>query len=221
MEISQEVANSFLGTSIALFSAAFIWFLKTTYEKHVKEMLILAKFERFFALNLRYLTDNFGFVDEWINSLKNNRPFSFYIQDYIVDDDESYKINNLLLINKLLPLNYKLKRTSFDLKNIYNNYWDNLIRIDATQDPQQKEINFKAQNENILVPLNSFKQNYEPLKNDIIEAVAIIREIHRVKRHSVPSYINLLFEDIFPSVTKESLKQQEKNLRDNIEKIAQ
>ena len=115
----KEIITSFAGTLFALLSAGVVWLIKSAYEKHRSEVLALAKFERIFANNLTILKDNFDFLDKWIVSLKNNRPYSFHFEDYYINEEETYKISNLELINRILTLNYMLRRTGLDFANIY------------------------------------------------------------------------------------------------------
>src|SRR3989344_4328374 len=102
--MTKEIFFSFTGTLLALISAAIIWFFKSLYEKHRAEILALAKYERFFVFNLTILKDNFDFVKKWIDSLSNHRPYSFSFGKFRVSDDETYKLSNLLLINRIISL---------------------------------------------------------------------------------------------------------------------
>ena len=118
LDLPKEILTSFAGTLLALLSAGLVWVIKSAYEKHRLEVLALAKFERIFANNLTILKDNFDFLDKWIGSLKNNRPYSFHFENYYINEEETYKIGNLGLINQLLSVNYMLRRTGLDFANI-------------------------------------------------------------------------------------------------------
>ena len=214
--ITKEILTSLAGTLLALLSAGFVWFLKSAYEKHRLEVLALAKFERIFANNLTILKDNFDFLDEWIASLKNNRPYSFHFENYYINEEETYKISNLGLINRVLSVNYMLRRTGLDFANIYKSYWEVIFKIDSIQDEARKEKNLKTFHENILINLEQMKQGYEVIKNSVVDVVAYIRAVNKVRRHSLFGYISFLFIDIFPRVTKQSIEKEVLILKDNI-----
>lgn len=218
LDISKEILTSFAGTLLALLSAGVVWFIKSAYEKHRLEVLALAKFERIFANNLTSLKDNFDFLDKWIASLKNNRPYSFHFEDYYINEEETYKLSNLGLINRVLTLNYMLRRTGLDFANIYKSYWEVISKIDSIQDEARKEQNLKTYHTNILTNLEQLKQGYEVIKNKGIDVVAYIRAVNRVRRHSLFGYISLLFIDVFPRVTKQSIEKEVVILKDNIER---
>ena len=167
--ITKEILTSFAGTLLALLSAGLIWFLKSAYEKHRSEVLALAKFERIFAIDMTILKDNFEFVGKWLTSIENNRPYSFHFENYYINEEETYKLSNLKLINQILSINYKLRRTGLDLDNIYKGYWDTIFRIDSIQDDTRKENNLKIYHDTVKNILGQMKLNYEPLKNDLIE----------------------------------------------------
>ena len=216
LDLPKEILTSFSGTLLALLSAGFVWFLKSAYEKHRLEVLALAKFERIFANNLTILKDNFDFLDKWIGSLKNNRPYSFHFENYYINEEETYKISNLGLINRLLSVNYMLRRTSLDFANIYKSYWEVIFKIDSIQDEARKEQNLKTYHDNILVNLEQIKPGYEVIKNSVIDIVAYIRAVNKVRRHSLFGYISFLFVDIFPKVTKKSIEKETGILKENI-----
>ncbi|MDO8590469.1 MAG: hypothetical protein Q7R65_00640 [bacterium] len=216
--ITKDVLTSFAGTLLALLSAGIVWFLKSAYEKHKSEVLALAKYERIFANNLTILKDNFDFLDKWIGSLKNNRPYSFHFENYYINEEETYKISNLGLINRLLSVNYMLRRTGLDFANIYKSYWEVIFKIDSIQDEIRKEQNLKTYHENILVNLEQMKQGYEVIKNSVVDVVAYIRAVNKVRRHSLFGYIGFLFIDIFPRVTKQSIEKEVRILKDNIKR---
>ena len=218
LDLPKEILTSFAGTLLALLSAGFVWFLKSAYEKHRLEVLALAKFERIFANNLTILKDNFDFLDKWIASLKNNRPYSFHFENYYINEEETYKISNLGLINRLLSVNYMLRRTGLDFANIYKSYWEVIFKIDSIQDETRKEQNLKTYHENILVNLEQMKQGYEIIKNSVIDVVAYIRAVNKVRRHSLFGYVSFLFIDIFPKVTKQSIEKEVLILKDNIKR---
>lgn len=218
LETTKEILTSFAGTLLALLSAGLIWFLKSAYEKHRSEMLALAKFERIFVIDMTVLKDNFEFLDKWLTSLKNNRPYSYQFENYYINEEETYKLSNLKLINRILSINYKLRRTSLDLDNIYKSYWDTIFRIDSIQDETKKENNLKIYHGTVKTILEQMKLNYEPLKNDLIDAVALIRAAHKVRFHSLFGYISLIFVDVFPRITKESIEKEVILLKVNIER---
>jgi hypothetical protein len=218
LNFTKEIFTSFIGTISALLTAGLVWFIKSAYEKHRSEVIALAKFERIFANNLTILKDNFDFLGKWIDSLKNNRPYGFHFENYYVNEEETYKISNLELINRLLSVNYMLRRTGLDFANIYKSYWEVIFKIDSIQDDVRKEKNLKTFHKNILVNLEQMNQNYEVLKNSIVDVVAYIRAVNKVRKHSLFGYMSFLFIDIFPRVTKNSVEKEKTILKENIER---
>ena len=218
LSLSKEILTSFAGTLLALLSAGIVWLVKSAYEKHKSEVLALAKFERIFANNLIILKDNFDFLDKWIASLKNNRPYSIHFESYYINEEETYKISNLGLINRVLSINYMLRRTSLDFANIYKSYWEVIFKIDSIQDEARKEQNLKTYHENILTNLEQMKQGYEVIKSGVVDVVAYIRAVNKVRRHSLFGYISFLFVDVFPRVTKKSIEKEIILLKENIER---
>ena len=216
--ITKEIFISFAGALLALFSASIVWFLKSAYEKHKSEILALSKFERIFAINITVLRDNFEFIDKWIAAIGQNRPYSFHFENYYINEEETYKLSNLKLINLILSINYKFRRTGFDFENIYKHYWDTIFRIDSIQDEKKKKNNLEIYHGNVKNTLEQMKLNYEPLKNELIEAVAFIRAAHKVRVHSLFGYMSKIFVDIFPRITKESIEREITILKDNIKK---
>lgn len=205
--ITKEIfVSSFTGAFLAILSAGVVWFIKSAYEKHRAEKFALAKFERIFALNLTALSDNFDFVNEWLEALENNRPYSFQLRDYILNEEDTYKISNLSLINKILSLNYKLNSLSLDLNNMYKNYWEVISKIDSIQNEQQKMKELQIYHGTIRGHLIQIRQSYDPVKNNIIELVATIRVAADVRFHSLFGYLNVFLMDIFPTVNEMAIK---------------
>lgn len=191
--------------------------MKSAYEKHRSEKLALAKFERIFATNLTTLKDNFEFVDNWISALKNDRPYSFHLEKYFIDDETTFKLSNLELINSVISTNYMLRRTSSDLENVYKGYWEIVFKIDAMPDPAQKEANLKQYHSTVINALEQIKKNYAPLNKGIMETVVLVRAVDHVRFHSLFGYLGLLFVDIFPRVTKKLKETEMEKLQQNIE----
>lgn len=216
LQITKDILISFTGTLLALLSAGIVWFLKSAYEKHKSEIFALAKFERTFALNVAILNDNFEFTDKWISALAQDRPYSFHFENYYINEEETYKLSNLKLINQILSINYKLKRTSLDLDNLYKSYWDTIIRLDSIQDEERKKRNLEVYHGTIKTTLEQVKLNYEPLKTDLIDVVAHIRAAHNVRFHSLFGYASLMFVDVFPRITRKSIEREISILRSNI-----
>ena len=215
----KSIFTSFAGTLLAIFSAGFIWLLKSAYRKHMTEVLTLAKFEQLFAVNLRLLSDNFEFIDSWIESLKKDRPFSVHFQDYLSNEEEIFNLNNLLLTNKILSLNYKLKRTSIDLSNVYKSYWDVVSEIDSIQDEQRKMASLRVYHATVQQTLQKIKENQKPLQNDLVDAMATIRVAANVRRHSLFGYLSIFFRDIVPTVNQQAIEAETKKLTEEIQKI--
>lgn len=215
--ITNDILVSFAGTALALLLAGLIWFLKSAYEKHRSEKFALAKFERIFANNLTILKDNFEFIDNWISSLKNGRPYSFQFQKYFLNEDETFKISNLKLVNNILSINHKLRRTGLDFENLYKSYWDIIPEIDAIQDKARKEENLSKFHETIISTLQEIKLNYEPLKKDMVSCIATVRAVDNVRFHSLFGYLSLLNIDVLPRVTEELVKTEIDKLNKNID----
>ena len=72
--------------------------------------------------------------------------------------------------------------------------------------------------QNILVNLEQIKPGYEVIKNSVIDIVAYIRAVNKVRRHSLFGYISFLFVDVFPKVTKKSIEKEVGLLKANIER---
>lgn len=220
--ITKEIFVSFAGTLLALLSAGLIWFFKSAYEKHGTEILALRKYQIIFANNLTVLTDNFEFIDKWLESINNGRPYSFKFGTLVINEEEIFKLSNLSLINKILSLNYKLRRTELDMENIYRNYWDTILYIDAIQDEQRKEKNLQIYHRTIKQHLTQMKENYEPLKTNSIEVVANIRVAAKVRFHSLFGYLGIFFRDIFPTMNDQAVKVEIEILTKQInERIAE
>ena len=217
LEISKDVLTSFAGTLLALLSAGLVWFLKSAYEKHRAEKLALAKFERIFANNLTILRDSFDYLDKWVAALQKGRPYSFHFEKYFIDEDETFRLSNLELINSILSINSKLRRTSLDLENVYKNYWEIIFKIDSIQDQMRKEADLLQYHKTVIDTLQEIKLNYEPLKNDLINSVALVRAVNKVKFHSLFGYLSLFFVDVFPRITKKSVKREIDKLNKNIQ----
>lgn len=217
ISITKDILTSFTGTLLALFSAGLIWFLKSAYEKYRSEKLALAKFERIFAVNITTLKDNFEFIDKWILALENKRSYSFHLEKYFIDEETTFKLSNLELINSIISINYKLRRTSADLENVYKNYWEIVSKIDAIPNLVQREENLRQYHATVISTLKQIKPNYNQLNNEILETVALVRVADNVRFHSLFGYLSLLFIDVFPRVTKKSKEMELKRLRKNIE----
>lgn len=218
-EIIKEVLVSFTGTLIAIFSAGIIWFIKSAYEKHRAELFALAKFERMVANNIALLRDNFEFIDEWLGAIKNSRPYSFQFGDFFINEEETYKLSNLNLINKILSINYKLRRTNLDINNIYKSYWEVIFKIDSIQDEKQREDSLMRYHETIQQNLEKIKNNQEPLKKDLIDVQATIIVAAKVRFYSLFGYLNFLFRDIFPRITDKAIKTEIEILNKKVKEI--
>ncbi len=216
LNIPKEILISFTGTLLALLSAGIIWFIKSAYEKHMSEMFALKKYERIFINNLTILKDNFDFLDKWITSIENNRLYNFCFEDYYINEEETYKLSNLGLINQVFSTNYKLRRTGLDFANIYKSYREVIFKIDSIQDDTRKVQNLKTYHKNILTNLKQLRQNYAIIENNGVDVIAYIRAVNRVRWHSLFGYISFLFIDIFPRVTKQSIEKEVLILKDNI-----
>ncbi len=200
--------TSFVGTLVALFSAGVVWLIRSAQEKHKKESLALARIERIFALNLTRLNDNLEFIENWIAALEINRPYSFYIASLTDCEDESYKIGDLDLINKLLNANHKMLRVTADLNNVYKSYWDTIKTLDGIPDEERREANVAHFHKTVVSVLREMMGNYGPLEKESIQVVAMVRVLAHVRKHSLFSYAALLNRDVFPRLTKSAVKKE-------------
>ena len=62
------------------------------------------------------------------------------------------------------------------------------------------------------------KQSYEVIKNSVVDVVAYIRAVNKIRRHSFFGYISFLFIDVFPRVTEQSIEKEVLILKDNIKR---
>lgn len=220
-DITKEISASFAGTLLAILSAGVIWLIRSAYEKYRAETLALRKFEIIFANNLTALTDNFEFIDKWISAIKNNRPYSFQLRELTLSEEETYKISNLRLINKILSVNYMLRSLNLDLNNIYKSYWEILSKIDSNPNEQQKIKELQIYHNTIQERLEQIKQGYDPVKKSIIEVVATVRVAANIRFHSIFGYIGIIFKDIFPKMNDEAIRIEIESLTKQVnERIA-
>lgn len=214
--MAREILISFIGTLLALLSAGFVWVLKVAYEKHKMEMFALAKFERIFANDITILKDNFDFVDEWISAAGQQRCYNCHFGSYYINEDDTYKISNLELINKILSINHKLRRTELDINNVYKSFWESVLKIDSIQDKAEKEKNLNIYFINLRGTLEKMKSNYKPLQNDLVDTMSLIRCSHKVRFHSLFGYFDLMLIDVFPKINKSNIEKEIAILKDNI-----
>ncbi len=213
---SPEIFSSFIGTLLALLSAGLVWMLKTAYTKHGNEMAALARFERMYAKNLTLVRDNFEQIQNWISACSQQRPFSFHFEPFLFDDEESFKLKNLFLINAVIQTNYILKNVSQTIENIYKTHWEATREINHVTDVVQKEKDYAFHCKTIKTTLEHISENQKTLNSNIINSLATLRTVHKVRRHSFFGYVDLLFVDIFPQVTQETIKRERLKVEENI-----
>lgn len=220
-QISQEIFISFAGTLLALLSAGVVWLLKSAFDKHRSEIIALAKYERGLATNLEILYDNFGFLDRWIDSIKNNnRPFSAHFEKYIIDDNEHYKIADLELINQIVQLNYKLRRSASDFEHLQNSYLRTLTEIDSITNPTNRIDNLTAFHQSFVVGLEQIKANRAHLEKEILKAIARIRLDSDVRKYSLFN-LSFLFKDVWPRASQNRFDVEHKRLCKEVEERKQ
>jgi hypothetical protein len=200
-----QILPSFIGSILALLSAGIVWVIKAAHSKHVSEITALSKYEKVCALNIRYLSDNLMFIEEWLVALSKNRPYSFHVLDLVTNDDDIHKISNRRLLNKLIVLNYMMRRTSLDLQNLYKGYWETVPKIDSITDPTQREENITRYHATVSSALIKMKGGYPVVKEELIESIAFIRVVAGIRKHSLFGYLNFLFMDIIPRFTEKKL----------------
>lgn len=212
MEINAQVLNSFTGTGLALLTAAFLWIIRSAYEKHRSERLALVKFERMIVLNIRYLDDNLEHINKWIESTKNDRPYSYSFQALSTNDEDTFKLSHLGLVRQLVELNYMLCRTTTDLENTYRQCWDVVRNLDAKPDHPTRGTSFSEHNKTLVLTLEDMKKNYPFLKEKMIDALASVQTHARVRFHSMFGYLSLLFIDVVPRTTTQAVERTKANL---------
>lgn len=218
IEITKEIFTSFAGTMFALLSAGIVWLLKSALDKHKSETVALAIYERGLASNLEVLYDNFDFLDQWIDSLKNqNRPYSAHFEPYIIDDQEHYKISDVGLINQIIQLNYKLRRSSADLGHLQKGYLKTLKEIDSTADKKDRLLNLSSFHQSFVSCLEPVTVNRNHLEKEILKAIARIRLVSTVRRHSLFSYLSFLFKDVWPRATQKHFEKELDRLQKDVE----
>lgn len=219
IEISKEIFTSFAGTAFALLSAGVVWLLKSALDKHRSETVALARYERGLATNLEVVYDNFDFLNQWIDAIKNqNRPYSAHFEQFIIDDQEHYKIGDLELVNQIVQLNYKLRRSAADFDHHQKVYFKTLAEIDSIKDKEDKLQNLNMFHQNFALSLEQMIPNREHLEKEVLKAIARIRLVSKVRKHSLFSYLSFLFKDIWPRVTQERFDKELKLLQKDVEK---
>lgn len=217
IQISQEIFISFAGTLLALLSAGFVWLLKSAFSKHESEIMALARYERCLVINIEILNDNFDFLNRWLNSIKNrNRPYTAHFEQYLIDDSEHYKISDLELINQIIYLNYKLRRTAADFNHLQTGYSETLSEINSIPDEESKWRNLDNFHKNYTPGLEGMATNHDHLKKEILKTVARIRLVSKVRRYSLFSCLTLLFKDIWPLATKAKFDKELKQLHKEV-----
>jgi|GEM_PF-2803045 hypothetical protein len=208
----EQIYSSFIGGLLAILSAGILWLIRTSYEKHKGEILVLARFEKILELNRLILKETFEFIDQWHACIQNNRIFKVHFQKFSINDGEIHKLSSLTLINILLSLNYKLARTNFDIESIYNGYHIEINKINLVQDLNIRNNEMALYHEEFVKNLESLKENYEPLNNNLIVAKAYLNCVFSVRQHSLFAYMTVLFRDVFPRVTMKSVKKEVERL---------
>jgi len=211
-ETQTQLLTTYAGTLLAIGSAAFVWLIKSAYEKHRKEMLALSKLERKFVLNATIADDNLEFMRVWVDALKDNRPFSFDFEEFLIDNEETHNLSQLKLINKILPINYKLRRMGLDLKNIYSNYWEVVAKIDAIPDEQRKMQNLEHFHKTVILGVEEMTKNYPIINKDFVDVLACIRVAANVRKHSLFGYVSVLFTDVYPRMNKKAVEKEKGKL---------
>lgn len=214
----KEFLVYFASTLLALLSAGFVWLLRLIYEKHKMEMLALAKFERLFVKDITILKDNFDFIDEWISVLAGNKRYKCCFINYCINEEDTYKITNLELVNKIFSINYKLHRTGLDVDNIYTSSNEEIVRIISIQDSEKKQADLEVYFKDLIGQLTKIKTNYDYLQNDLINIIALIRCYYKVRKHSFFGYLSVLFIDVLPRLNENKIKKEVSVIKANIKK---
>ncbi len=218
VEFSREIFTSFVGTALALFSAGLIWLLKSALDKHKSESIALAKYERSLATNLENLYYNFDFLVEWINLIKtNNQPYSAHFEKYFIDDVEHYRISDLELINQIVQLNYKLRRSAADFEHLQNGYITTLAKIDSITDSTSRLKNLTAFHQNFVSGLEQIRVNRTHLEKEILKSITRIRLNSDVRKHSLFSYLSFLFKDVWPRASQKRFDTEYEQLCKEVE----
>jgi len=195
--------NSAAVTAVSILMAGVVWVLKIPFEKHCKEIISIAKMQKLFSLNEVALRDNIAFLNEWSNALSASRPYSCHFETLITDDTSTSLIGDLKLINKLLKINYMMKRSSDDLSNLYNGYWEVIPKINSIIDNKEREENLKVYHGTIQSAVTLLKGNLEIIHKEILPVIAHLQVAGDVRFHSLYGYMNYIFlSDVYPRPTE-------------------
>ena len=211
-----KVSEAFLGFFLALLSAGVLWLIKSAYSKHLSEISALSRYERAYVLNISKFRDNMQFVGEWISAARQIRPYSFQFDSFIVNQEDSYQIKNLKLVNVIVSLNYKLNRINLDVENVCKDYWKILERILEIEDQKTQTENLKRYHETIVQTLGQMRENYKSVEKETVTAIASIRVEAEVRKHSIFGYLDSLFIDIWPVYSEDRIKVLVKGLEEEV-----
>lgn len=220
IETLREIFISFAGTVSALLVAGLIWLLKTAYSRYKSEGLALVIYERLFGVNIEILHDNYNFLDQWISSLKNeNKPYTAHFGQYLVSDNEHYKISDIELVNQIVYLNYKLYRASADFDHLQKNYWDRFKEYNSIQDQNEWQKTITRYHQKSILPvLESMAKNREHLEKAMLKVLARIKVIYSIRKYSLFNYVSLLFKDVWPQITQARLNEELERLHKEVNK---
>jgi hypothetical protein len=201
--------NSDAITAMSILVAGLIWILKLPYDKYQKEIVSISKLEKLFALNEASLRDNIQFMKEWQESITASRPYNCHFEPLIIEDINNLYISDIKLVNKILKINYMMKRSGDDLNNLYKSYWEILNKISSIPDPAERERNFTKYHETISVALKAIKEGAETVYGKIIPVLAHLQIAGDVRFHSIFGYIKyILLADIYPRPTQKRIQSK-------------
>jgi hypothetical protein len=207
--IIQETAS----LSISILFGFFIWMIKRSYDKYCEEVYSLKKIEICLSGDFASNTHNEKFLNDWIDSLQNNRLFSCSFRNYFLDNSEFVHLTNTTLINKLNALSFGLNVLSHDLENIFGRYYSNSIKfLDGDHIKEWYEMNTNTKNQ-----LMVFRTNFSEAETDIKGAVTYLRAYYKQKSFSIFRLFSSFSVNIYPTLTEKDIQIELIALNKNIE----
>ena len=208
--------NSQAITALSVLAAALGWLFRVLHKSHHEELAAIKRLERGLVLNATALRDNIKLMNQWENSLRECRAFKAHFETILVDNEDTYHLSDLDLINKIFKINYRLKRFNDDLSNMYNHHWEVIHQLEKVV-PERRDAESKLHCEKVLAILGSIKIGAMEIQDEIPPIEAHLRVLARVRRHSLIGYLELLNTVIIPRVTDKALAAETRIVNCEIE----
>lgn len=210
MIFSEKIAESLLGSLLALLLAGLVWIIKAAHEKHKKTSLAVCKLERSLIENNEFLKESLSLTDQWIDVVKNNGRFvAAPFSSPIIDNENLLYLGDMNLVNVLFRLNIQQKRLSEDLSGLRLDYRE---RISYLIDGKMNEAQWRSYNLEMVRVLTKMRPEILQIQSDVIYGIAYLQLHGRVRYHSLFNYIHLLGMDIFPRVTEKKIRKKASGL---------